>query len=113
MANQLTHALSAAAAMAMINPLIGMEPVSWNIFLAAMVGMLMNLDCSDCKISRGSPVCNSLGAGLGIVYIAVMVIYFGYAFIGYELVTGMIIALALAVVIAGIIEIIVSSKRKG
>ena len=97
MANQLTHALSAAAAMAMINPLIGMEPVSWNIFLAAMVGMLMNLDCSDCRISRGSPVCHSLGAGLGIVYIAVMVIYFGYAFIGYELLTGMIIALALAV----------------
>ncbi len=95
MANQLTHALAAAAIMAMVNPLIGLEPISWNIFLAAMVGMLMSLDCSDCRISRGSPIGHSLGAGAGIVYLVVMVFYFGHAFFGMELLTGMMVTLAI------------------
>lgn len=97
MANQLTHALTAAAVMAIINPVIGLDPVSWNIFLAAMVGMLMNLDCSDCRVFKGSPMCHSLGVGMIIVYLSAMVFYFGHAFLGFELLTGMIIGLAMGV----------------
>ena len=97
MANQLTHALTAAAAMAIMNPILGIEPVSWNIFLAAIVGMFMNLDCGDCRISRGSPVCNSVGCGILLAYLAFMVAYFGYAFFGWNLETGMIAALAASI----------------
>ena len=95
MANQLTHGLMAAAFMALINPLFGMDPVSWNIFLAGMVGMLTNIDCSDCRIFKGSPVGHSLGFCMAITYLAGIVAYFGYAFAGWNLFSGMVIMLAI------------------
>ena len=97
MANQLTHGLFAGAVMALLNPLFGMETVSWNIFLAGIIGMLMNVDYSGCRVFKGSPMGHSLGAGAGIVYLVAMAFYFGHAFFGLELLTGMIIALAIGV----------------
>ena len=85
----------AAAVMALINPVFGMEPVSWNIFLAGIVGMLMSIDSSNCKIFKGSPIGHSLGFGILITYIAGIVAYFGYAFAGLDLFTGMMIVLAI------------------
>ena len=86
----------AAAVMALINPLIGFEPVSWNVFLAGIIGMLMNLDAGDARISKGSPIGHSLGFGIIMVYLAGMIAYFGYAFGGFDF-TGMVIVLALGV----------------
>ena len=97
MANQLTHALSAAAAMALINPFIGIEPVSWNIFLAAMIGMLMNLDCGDCRSFQGSPICHSLGCGIFLAYLGFIAAFLAYAFVGWSLIVCMTFALAVAV----------------
>ena len=85
----------AAAFMALINPLFGMEPVSWNIFLAGIVGMLMGVDSSNCKIFKGSPIGHSLGFGIFATYLAGIVAYFGYAFAGLDLLTGMMIVLAM------------------
>lgn len=97
MANQLTHGLMAGAVMALINTLFGMEPVSWNIFLAGIVGMIMNVDSGDCKIFKGSPIGHSLGFGIVATYLAGIVAYFGYAFAGLDLFTGMMIALAIGI----------------
>lgn len=95
MANQLTHALLAGAVMALLNPLMGMEPVSWNIFLAGIIGMAMNLDSGQDRISGGSPAGHSLGAGMVITYLAGIIAYFGYAFAGWDLFTGMMAVLAI------------------
>jgi len=97
MANQLTHALLAAGIMALFNPVIGMEPVSWNIFLAAFTAMLMSLDCSQCRVFQGSPLCNSLGCGMLIAYLVFMVGYMGYAFLDLELMLVMTVSLAITV----------------
>ncbi len=72
MANQLTHALAPASVMALFNVLLGLEPVSWSIFVAAAAGMLMNLDRGDCRVSRGGPACNSLAGVLFLSYLAFM-----------------------------------------
>ena len=97
MANQLTHALLAAGTMALFNPFMRTEPVSWNIFLAAFAGMLMSLDESQCRIFRGSPLCNSLGCGILMAYLAFMLAYLGHAFFGWELMLAMTVSLAIAV----------------
>ena len=85
----------AAAVMALLNPLLGMEPVSWNVFLAGIVGMLMSVDSSSCKIFKGSPIGHSLGFGIMATYLAGIMAYFGYAFAGWNLFTGMMIVLAI------------------
>ena len=84
-----------AAVMALINPVFGMEPVSWNVFLAGIVGMIMSIDSSNCKIFKGSPVGHSLGFGIMATYLVGIVAYFGYVFAGLELFTGMMIVLAI------------------
>ena len=85
----------AAAVMALINPLFEMEPVSWNIFLAGIVGMLMSVDSGDCKIFKGSPIGHSLGFGIMATYLVGIAAYFGYVFAGWNLFTGMMIVLAI------------------
>ncbi len=81
--------------MALINSLFGMETVSWNIFLAGIIGMLMNFDSSSCKIFKGSPIGHSLGFGILAIYLIGIVAYFGYIFAGWDLFTGMMIVLAI------------------
>ena len=95
MANQLTHGLFAGAVMALLNPLFGMETVSWNIFLAGIIGMLMNVDYSGCRSFKGSPVGHSLGSSILITYLAGIVAYLGHAFAGWDLLTGMMVTLAI------------------
>ena len=85
----------AAAVMALINPVFGMEPVSWNIFLAGIMGMVMNMDCSGCRIFKGSPIGHSVGFGIMATYLVGIIVYFGYAFAGWDLFMGMMIVLAI------------------
>jgi hypothetical protein len=87
----------AAAVMALMNPLLGLEPVSWNIFLAGMVGMAMDLDFGQSRVAVGSPLGHSLGSGMVITYLAGLVAYFGHAFAGWDLFTGMTAVLAIGV----------------
>ncbi|MFO7619530.1 MAG: hypothetical protein R6W91_07775 [Thermoplasmata archaeon] len=95
MGNQLTHGLLAGAFMAIANLLLGIEPISWNVFLAAIVAISMNLDSGDARVSEGSPVAHSLGFGLFIIYIAGVGAYFSVALLGMP--ADMVIALLMAV----------------
>ncbi|MCK5310276.1 MAG: hypothetical protein KAJ64_06475 [Thermoplasmata archaeon] len=97
MANQLTHGLFAGAVMALLNPLFGMETVSWNIFLAGIIGMLMNVDYSGCRSFKGSPVGHSLGSSILITYLAGIVTYLGHAFAGWDLFTCIMVTVAIGI----------------
>ena len=75
MTNELTHALFAGAVMAVVNPFIGMDVIGWNVFLAGMVGMLLNLDRMEAAGGRRSPIGHSVGFCLVWVYLAAIVAY--------------------------------------
>lgn len=75
MTNELTHALFAGAVMAAVNPLLGLEVIGWNVFLAGIVGMLLNLDRIEVAGERRSPFGHSVGFCLIWVYIAGLVSY--------------------------------------
>lgn len=83
--------------MALLNPLFGMEPVSWNVFLAGIIGMAMNLDSGQSRISGGSPIGHSLGSGIILIYLAGLIAYFGYALAAWNLFTGMLLTLAIGI----------------
>ena len=82
MGNQLTHGLLAGAIMAIANLLLGLESISWNVFMAAIVAIALNLDSGDARVSEGSPLGHSLGFGIFIVYLVGTVAYLSHAFLG-------------------------------
>jgi len=82
MGNLLTHGLLAAALMTAVNLILGLDAISWNVFLAAAIAIALNLDAGDSRISPGSPACHSLGCGIAMVYIAGVAAFLAWAFLG-------------------------------
>ena len=82
MGNMLSHGLLAGALMALTNLLLGLEPMSWNVFLAGIVAILLNLDSGASRIAPGSPFCHSLGFGFFMLYLAGVGAYFASVFFG-------------------------------
>lgn len=56
--------------MAVVNPLLGLEVIGWNVFLAGIVGMLLNLDRIEVAGGRRSPFGHSVGFCLIWTYAA-------------------------------------------
>jgi hypothetical protein len=96
-ANELSHALFAAAIMALVNPLLGEPVVSWNLFLAGIAAMLPNLDRSDLPPSKGSPFGHSLGFALLFVYLGAVACYLGCLFLGVGVGTWILVIAAVTV----------------
>ena len=96
LANQLTSALLAAAIMTVLNVLSGADPISWNIFLAAMIAMLPALDVGDSKVARGSPVGHSLGFGILIIWVGGLLAILSVSFFGTDKALALQVALALS-----------------
>jgi len=97
MANELTHALFSAAVMALLNPLMGLEVIDWNVFLAGIAGMLFNLDRIDLSIGRRSPLGHSVGFAILWIYVAGVIAYIVCLFSGIPVWTCVLIVIALAV----------------
>ncbi len=97
MGNLLTHGLLAGAIMAGTNLAFGIEPISWNVFLAAMISITMSLDSGDGRISPGSPAFHSLGGCLAIMYLAGVVSYilWSLAFINHSLAIALFLAVSI------------------
>ncbi|MDD4307798.1 MAG: hypothetical protein PHU53_03200 [Thermoplasmata archaeon] len=70
MGNQLTHGLLAAALMTMANVFLGLEPITWAVFLAWMSAILLGFDSADSRFAEGSPAGHSIGFGLFIIYMS-------------------------------------------
>lgn len=70
MGNQLTHGLLAAAVMTAVNVFLGLEPITWAVFLAWMAAVLLGFDSADSRFAEGSPAGHSLGFGLFIIYMS-------------------------------------------
>jgi hypothetical protein len=90
MANELTHALFAGAMMAIINPFLGLDVISWNVFLAGICGMILNLDRSG----RRSPFGHSFFFAGMVVYLTGCACYLSALFLGTSLALGAMITLA-------------------
>ena len=75
MTNELTHALFAGAVMAVVNPILGLDVIGWNVFLAGIVGMLLNLDRIEVAGGRRSPIGHSVGFCMIWTYTAGIVSY--------------------------------------
>lgn len=97
MTNELTHALFAGAVMAVVNPLIGMDVIGWNVFLAGMVGMLLNLDRMEAAGGKRSPIGHSVGFCLIWVYLAAIVSYLYCIMTGIDFILVGVITLAVAI----------------
>ena len=97
MANELTHALFSAAVMALLNPILGLEVIDWNVFIAGIAGMLFNLDRVDLSIGRRSPVGHSIGFAVLWIYVAGVISYLICIFSGLGVWTCALIVLALTV----------------
>ncbi|MDO9537532.1 MAG: hypothetical protein Q7J68_04350 [Thermoplasmata archaeon] len=95
MANQLTNGLLAGAAMAMTNLIIGIEPISWNVFLAGMTAMLLNLDSGDSRVSGGTPLGHSLGSAAIIVYVAGIAASCAISFMGIDIASAVLVVFAI------------------
>jgi hypothetical protein len=68
--------------MAGLNAVLGLDPISWNVFLAAMVAMMLDVDMGDSRVAKGSPLGHSLGWGLVIVYLVGIAAYGSIVFFG-------------------------------
>ena len=88
MAIELTHALFAGAVMAALNPLFGLDVIGWNVFLASMVAMLLNLDRVETAVGRRSPVGHSIVFILILLYIMGCAIYLFCVLTGTSLLIG-------------------------
>ena len=93
MTNQLTHALLAGALIALINPLLGIQVISWNVFLAGIVAMLLDMDMSE----KTGPICHSLGFATAAVYVTGMVSFAFCALTGTPLFYAGLMVLTVAV----------------
>lgn len=60
MANLLAHALAALAFCGILNLVIGLPPVTWGIFAAGLLAMLIELDMDDLSENDRSPIGHSL-----------------------------------------------------
>jgi hypothetical protein len=69
MANLLAHALAALAFCGMLNLAFGLPPITWGIFAAGLLAMLIELDLDDLSENHRSPVGHSLL--FGIVWIVI------------------------------------------
>jgi hypothetical protein len=110
MGNLLTHGLLAGAIMALVNVIIGIEPISWNVFLAAMISIILNLDHGGTRVAPGSPLCHSLGGGIFILYLAGALAFMAHAFLGLE--TSIAISLVMAIG-AGILAHVLAEAANG
>ena len=97
MANELTHALFAGAVMAVLNPFLGLQAIGWNVFLAGMVGMLLNLDRTEMSDSKRSPMGHSLGFVFIWLYVLGCVSYLYCVLTGTSILFGGLLTLAVAV----------------
>lgn len=97
MVNELTHALFAGMVMAVINPILGLPVIGWNVFLAGMMGMLPNLDRIATAKSKRSPFGHSLGFALVWTYVAACFCFLLYIFSGASLIFMGSLTLAVAV----------------
>ena len=97
MANELTHALFAGAVMAALNPIFGLDVIGWNVFLAGMVAMLLNLDRVETAVGKRSPAGHSIVFILILLYILGCAIYLFCVLTGTSLLVGGTLALAIAV----------------
>jgi hypothetical protein len=97
MTNELSHALFAGAVMAAVNPLLGLEVIGWNVFLAGIVGMLLNLDRVEVAGGMRSPIGHSVGFCLIWVYVVGIVTYVYCVITGAPLILMGAITLAVGI----------------
>jgi hypothetical protein len=60
MANLLAHALAGLAFCGVMNIAFGLPPVTWGIFLAGFLAMLIELDLDDLSENHRSPIGHSV-----------------------------------------------------
>jgi hypothetical protein len=74
MANLLAHALAGLAFCGVMNIAFGLPPVTWGIFLAGFLAMLIELDLDDLSENHRSPIGHSVLFGiLWIVVFSIIV----------------------------------------
>jgi hypothetical protein len=69
MANLLAHALAGLAFCAVLNTLFDLPSISWGIFLAGFIAMLIELDLDDLSENHRSPIGHSIF--FGVIWIVV------------------------------------------
>jgi hypothetical protein len=68
--------------MAVLNAVLGLDAISWNVFLAAMIAMMLDLDMGNTRVAKGSPLGHSLGCGLVFVYLVGIAAFGSIVFFG-------------------------------
>ena len=83
MSNELTHALAASAMQCTLNLMMGEPVFNVNVFLAAVLAMVINLDrfggmasngSSKSQMSKRSPIGHSIGFGMIWIYLSYLII---------------------------------------
>lgn len=69
MANLLAHALAGMAFCAGLNALFGIPAISWGVFLAGFLAMLIELDLDDLSQNHRSPIGHSVF--FGVIWIVI------------------------------------------
>ncbi|MEE9150243.1 MAG: metal-dependent hydrolase, partial [Thermoplasmata archaeon] len=69
MANLLAHALAAMAFCGGLNALFGIPAISWGVFLAGFLAMLIELDLDDLSQNHRSPIGHSVF--FGVIWIVI------------------------------------------
>jgi hypothetical protein len=85
MANLLAHALAALAFCGILNMAFGLPPVTWGIFAAGLIAMLIELDLDDLSENNRSPVGHSVLFGfvwIGIISAIMWTIFPGEIALG-------------------------------
>ncbi len=92
MSNELTHALAASTMQCILNLMMGEPVFNVNVFLAAVLAMIINLDrfgyvtssgnsSFKSRMDRRSPIGHSIGIGLIWIYLSYLIIQFLNAYV--------------------------------
>ena len=108
MSNELTHALAASAMQCTLNLMMGGSVFNVNVFLAAVLAMLIDLDrfggsassgngSHTSPMSRRSPIGHSMGSGFIWIYLSYLLIQLLNAYTNIKLDHGIVIAVISAI----------------
>jgi hypothetical protein len=75
MANLLAHALAAMAFCGLLNVLFGLPAVSWGIFAAGFLTMLIELDLDDLSENKRSPIGHSVFFGIIWIFVFSIIVW--------------------------------------
>ena len=75
MANLLAHALAAMAFCGVLNAVFGLPSVSWGLFAAGFLAMLIELDLDDLSENKRSPIGHSVFFGIVWIFVFSIIVW--------------------------------------